>query len=330
MSSHEERPRRFAVLAMCSWRSTCTADYESSKLFLRKRSTGGPHRTFDWDELFTAAGIDRSRFLAYAQPQWIPPTSPSIRGLHGRAPGACAVGAGPSRGGSVAGPSGVLPHDDRQSLHFAWTGPLPCDLCVCAPWLVGGRRGARRVAELRRGSQRLVGGIEVRGGDFRLFSPELGADGAPRTGLPILPGCLSGHQRGTRRWRARWAAVHGGRALCSASLASKPDFVDSRPLRTDSRPAGGQRCAGRGRLRIGLALWLTLKMTVLLRQGYVTALDWRMLHGPGWIVMSVMWNLVWFCRDEGAGGPGPCSSSRASPSGATGWPSSSSRWWQAW
>jgi hypothetical protein len=45
---------------------------------------------------------------------------------------------------------------------------------------------------------------------------------------------------------------------------------------------------------IGLALWLTLKMTVLLRQGYVTPLDWRMLHGPGWIVMVVMWNVVWF------------------------------------
>ena len=35
-------------------------------------------------------------------------------------------------------------------------------------------------------------------------------------------------------------------------------------------------------------------MTVLLGQGYVSVHDWRMLHGPGWIVMSVMWNLVWF------------------------------------
>jgi serine/threonine-protein kinase len=45
---------------------------------------------------------------------------------------------------------------------------------------------------------------------------------------------------------------------------------------------------------IGLAMWLTLKMTLLLRQGHVTVLDWRMLQGPGWIVMGVMWNLVWF------------------------------------
>ena len=52
---------------------------------------------------------------------------------------------------------------------------------------------------------------------------------------------------------------------------------------------------------LGLALWLTLKLTVLLRQGYVTELDFRMLHGPGWMVMAVVWNLVWFAVTKALG-----------------------------
>jgi serine/threonine-protein kinase len=45
---------------------------------------------------------------------------------------------------------------------------------------------------------------------------------------------------------------------------------------------------------IGLTLWLTLKRAALLNQGLVTTPDWRMLNGPGWMVYSLVWNLVWW------------------------------------
>ncbi len=44
---------------------------------------------------------------------------------------------------------------------------------------------------------------------------------------------------------------------------------------------------------LGLTIWLTLKIAVLLSQGLVTQQNWQMLQGPGWALSALLWSLIW-------------------------------------
>ena len=44
---------------------------------------------------------------------------------------------------------------------------------------------------------------------------------------------------------------------------------------------------------LGLTIWLTLKIAVLLSQGLVTQQNWQMLQGPGWALSALLWTLIW-------------------------------------
>ena len=45
---------------------------------------------------------------------------------------------------------------------------------------------------------------------------------------------------------------------------------------------------------MGLTLWSTLKMSLLLNQGLVTPQAWQMLIGTGWVMNELLWVLVWW------------------------------------
>jgi predicted Ser/Thr protein kinase len=253
--------------------------------------SSGPHRTFDWDELFTAADIDRSRF-ADAQPQWIPPLTFDTRaawtGSLAHAPSVpVRVEAAAWRGRPV--------YFRTMTPSLQLYGPVTSvNLSYIALLLVAG--GAALVAY-----RNYVAGRSDLWGASSL--------GAVIFGCSLLSWVLTAHHVPVNQYfPAVFRGINGALAVGVLGgllyMAVEP-FVRRRwpqsliswtrvlSGRIRDPLVGGHVLVGAA-CGIGLALWLTLKMTVLLRQGYVTALDWRMLHGPGWIVMSVMWNLVWF------------------------------------
>jgi hypothetical protein len=43
----------------------------------------------------------------------------------------------------------------------------------------------------------------------------------------------------------------------------------------------------------GIAIWVTVKMWLLVGEGYITPQDWNVLQGPGWVLNSWLWILIW-------------------------------------
>jgi serine/threonine-protein kinase len=251
----------------------------------------------EWSRVFATAELDPDRFTP-AEPDWIPPVTFDSRvawtGTFAHSPSAIMrVEAASWRGRPVYF---RLSGEPLKSALYQWYGPLALAgwVYLLAPWIVGA--GALLVARRNHASGRT---------DLR---------GASRLGLAIfvcsfLGWGVTAHHVATVQYvpsvfRALSAALTIGVFGAVLYMAVEP-FIRRRwpeSLISWTRllagrvrdPLVGSHILAGSAFGIGLTLWLMLKMATLLNQGLVTTQAWPMLGGPGWMVNSLVWNLVWW------------------------------------
>ena len=253
-------------------------------------------RTADWDHLFTAAGVDRTRFTS-AEPAWIPPITFDERtawtGALAHAPSArMRIEAASWRGRPVYF---RLTNEDQLAQLQTWYGPYfgASWAYLYGPWIIGA------CALLVAWRNHKAGRTDVRGAS-RL--------GAAVFLCSLIGWIVTAHHVGTSEYLPiAFQALAGSLAIgvLGATLYSGVEpFIRRRwpesliswtrllSGRIRDPLVGGHIVIGTA-AGIGLALWLILKMSILLNQGLITPQDWRMLGGMGWILHGLLWSLVW-------------------------------------
>jgi Protein kinase domain len=250
----------------------------------------------DWNRLFTAAGLDPARFTA-VEPQWIPPVTFDARaawtGMLAHSPSVpMRVEAAYWRGRPIY--FRLITEVMRQQLH-AWHGPfaMASSMYLFAPWIVG------------------FGAILVAWRNYQAIRTDL--RGASRLGAAVFISSLTGwiltaHHVPAPEYlpsvfHALSAAVTLGVLAAVLYMAVEPFIRRRRPESLISwtrllsgrirDPLVGGHIAAGAAFGVGLTLWSMLKMATLLGQGLVAPQDWRMIGGPGWVVYSLLLNLVW-------------------------------------
>ena len=259
--------------------------------------TQRPEPPVDWNRVFATAGLEPASFSP-AEPHWIPPTTFDTRvawtGTLAHSPSVrMRIEAASRRGRPVYF---RLADEAGWPTLRVWYGAFAGAglVYLIAPWIVGiaavlvAWRNYKAIRTDLRGASRLGAGVFI----CSLTGWTLTAHHVPtpeylpsifralRTalGVGVLGAVL--YMAVEPFIRRRWPE----------SLISWTRLLSGRirdPL------VGGHILVGAA-FGVGLTLWSMLKMATLLSQGFVTPQDPLMLSGPGWVMNSLMWTLVWW------------------------------------
>jgi serine/threonine-protein kinase len=256
-------------------------------------------RVFDWDLLFTAADIDRSRYTS-DEPKWIPPVTFDRRaawsGTFAHAPSVpMRIEAASWKGRPVYfrifNPASISFQGRRIFSTRGYDAGLL--LYFVVPWLVVA--GAMFVAWRNHnfGRSDLRGAARLATGVF---------------GCSLVAWAVTAHHVPTYEYlpatfRSLSAALSEGAIGGLLYMAVEP-FVRRRwpqSLITWTRvlsgrvrdPLVGTHVLVGTACGTSIAIWVTVKMWLLVGEGYITPQDWNVLQGPGWVLNSWLWILIW-------------------------------------